>query len=349
MVRDKEETLLDFKEEIKQLIDEKLSSKLLEEHKIVSLEKPPKKTKDSGNELVIKSVAGDIDVYDELNNQLQPQEVGVKNFNSFRRKNGDMVLKLKDEMDFDATSLSDHRYILVKMGQIDETYKRNVIFTRSSRRIERFSRNMMEKLFTIEYLLVHARTKEELNEVILMMENNIMQQMWKDFRCQTQKGNRTPWWNVELDKLTRRKDDGSAPQTRPRVQEVGSMDVGMVIPEKGASQIKGLLKDLNNKGVDVIFSHVRGYTGNLGNERADWLAKQATNLQLALELIWNYTFQPVEITVETLQKYLDLEKEIHIFEKRHVLDNYQLKAEQLEQLEKQLQTLEENRNLQAQS
>ncbi|XP_054708517.1 uncharacterized protein LOC129218305 [Uloborus diversus] len=59
--------------------------------------------------------------------------------------------------------------------------------------------------------------------------------------------------------------------------------------------------------------------------------------------------KPVEITVETLQKYLDLEKEIQRFEKRHILDNFQLKSEQLDQLEKTLQILQENRNVQAQS
>ncbi|KFM75507.1 hypothetical protein X975_25314, partial [Stegodyphus mimosarum] len=47
----------------------------------------------------------------------------------------------------------------------------------------------------------------------------------------------------------------------------------------------GILKDLNNKGVDVHFSHVRSHTGNLGNERADWLAKQATNLQVNTPMI----------------------------------------------------------------
>lgn len=60
-------------------------------------------------------------------------------------------------------------------------------------------------------------------------------------------------------------------------------------------------------------------------------------------------FQPVEITVETLQKYLDLEKEIQIFDKKQVLDNYQLKSEQLDQLEKNLHFLEESQNLQAQN
>ncbi|CAL1261293.1 unnamed protein product [Larinioides sclopetarius] len=88
----------------------------------------------------------------------------------------------------------------------------------------------------------------------------------------------------------------NAPQDRGRMVEGGSVDVGMVIPEKGAAQIK-----------------------------------------------------PVEITVETLQKYLDLEKEIQLFEKRHVLDNYQLKSDQLEQLEKNLQALQDSRNLQAQN
>ncbi|XP_055927191.1 paramyosin-like [Argiope bruennichi] len=88
----------------------------------------------------------------------------------------------------------------------------------------------------------------------------------------------------------------NAPRDRGRMVEGGSVDVGMVIPEKGAVQMK-----------------------------------------------------PVEITVETLQKYLDLEKEIQLFEKRHVLDNYQLKSDQLEQLEKNFQALQDSRNLQAQN
>lgn len=70
---------------------------------------------------------------------------------------------------------------------------------------------------------------------------------------------------------------------------------------------------------------------------------------MTLLIVSSFLFQPVEITVETLQKYLDLEKEIQLFEKKRVLDNYQLKADQLEQLEKNLQVLQENRNLQAQS
>ncbi|GFY60608.1 uncharacterized protein TNIN_369231 [Trichonephila inaurata madagascariensis] len=90
-------------------------------------------------------------------------------------------------------------------------------------------------------------------------------------------------------------DNDNAPQNRGKLHE-GGVDVGMVIPEKGAAQIK-----------------------------------------------------PVEITVETLQKYLDLEKEVQFFEKKHVLDNYQLKSDQLEQMEKNLQALQDSRNLQAQN
>ncbi|KAG8177963.1 hypothetical protein JTE90_014706 [Oedothorax gibbosus] len=91
------------------------------------------------------------------------------------------------------------------------------------------------------------------------------------------------------------RENPDKPQKRI-VEESGDVDVGMVIPEKGAAQIK-----------------------------------------------------PVEITVETLQKYLDLEKGIQGFEKRHVLDNYQLKAEQMDQLEKNLKALQDSKDLQSQN
>ncbi|GFX44512.1 RNase H domain-containing protein [Trichonephila clavipes] len=38
------------------------------------------------------------------------------------------------------------------------------------------------------------------------------------------------------------------------------------------------LNFLRSRGVQVFFSFVRGYTGIYGNERADWLAKEATKL-----------------------------------------------------------------------
>ncbi|KFM65430.1 Hypothetical protein in type-1 retrotransposable element R1DM, partial [Stegodyphus mimosarum] len=67
-----------------------------------------------------------------------------------------------------------------------------------------------------------------------------------------------------------------------------------------------LLKDLNNKGVDVIFSHVRGHTGNLGNERADWLAKQATNLQVITPMILSKSFFKSKSRDDTILKWNEL-------------------------------------------
>lgn len=52
----------------------------------------------------------------------------------------------------------------------------------------------------------------------------------------------------------------------------------------------------------------------------------------------------VNITVETLQKYLDLEKTINNYEKRHVLEAFQIKSDHLEQLEMKIQQLEERDN-----
>ncbi|XP_076336160.1 uncharacterized protein LOC143239181 [Tachypleus tridentatus] len=51
--------------------------------------------------------------------------------------------------------------------------------------------------------------------------------------------------------------------------------------------------------------------------------------------------KPVEITVESLEKYLSMEKQIQMYEKQHVLENYQVKTEQLEQLEKKLEELKD--------
>ncbi|XP_076356293.1 uncharacterized protein LOC143249778 [Tachypleus tridentatus] len=50
----------------------------------------------------------------------------------------------------------------------------------------------------------------------------------------------------------------------------------------------------------------------------------------------------VEITPETLEKYFEIEKEIQSYEKRHVMENYQVKTEQLERLEHKVAQLEEH-------
>lgn len=55
----------------------------------------------------------------------------------------------------------------------------------------------------------------------------------------------------------------------------------------------------------------------------------------------SFDAQNIKITNEALQKYLDLENSIREQEKKHVLENYQIKTEQLEQLEQSVIQLQE--------
>ncbi|GFS59862.1 RNase H domain-containing protein [Trichonephila clavipes] len=51
-------------------------------------------------------------------------------------------------------------------------------------------------------------------------------------------------------------------------------------------EIQMQLKSLRDKNISIDFAFVRGHTGVLGNERADWLAKAATKRKLTLTLIF---------------------------------------------------------------
>lgn len=58
-----------------------------------------------------------------------------------------------------------------------------------------------------------------------------------------------------------------------------------------------------------------------------------------------YRFIQIEINEEALNEYLQLEYAINDFEKKHVLENYQIKSEQLEQLEEAVKQLEKDRKI----
>lgn len=45
------------------------------------------------------------------------------------------------------------------------------------------------------------------------------------------------------------------------------------------------------------------------------------------------TIIQIQISEEVLNRYIELEQSIHESEKKHVLENYQIKTEQLEKLE----------------
>ncbi|CAG2172291.1 unnamed protein product, partial [Oppiella nova] len=59
----------------------------------------------------------------------------------------------------------------------------------------------------------------------------------------------------------------------------------------------------------------------------------------------NHNRKPIEINEEALNEYLQLEYAINDFEKKHVLENYQIKSEQLEQLDEAVKQLERDRKV----
>ncbi|GFV08230.1 RNase H domain-containing protein [Trichonephila clavipes] len=48
-------------------------------------------------------------------------------------------------------------------------------------------------------------------------------------------------------------------------------------------EIQKRLKSLKDKNTSISFAFVRGYTGVLGNDRADWLARAATKREIDIE------------------------------------------------------------------
>ncbi|GFY13388.1 hypothetical protein TNCV_1802591 [Trichonephila clavipes] len=48
--------------------------------------------------------------------------------------------------------------------------------------------------------------------------------------------------------------------------------------------IQKQLKSLRDKNISIDFAFVRGHTGVLGNERADWLAKAATERKIDIDV-----------------------------------------------------------------
>ncbi|XP_054162260.1 uncharacterized protein LOC128960213 [Oppia nitens] len=59
----------------------------------------------------------------------------------------------------------------------------------------------------------------------------------------------------------------------------------------------------------------------------------------------NNNRKPIEINEEALNEYLQLESSINDYEKKHVLENYQIKSEQLEQLDEAVKQLEKDKKL----
>ncbi|GFW94307.1 RNase H domain-containing protein [Trichonephila clavipes] len=49
-------------------------------------------------------------------------------------------------------------------------------------------------------------------------------------------------------------------------------------------EIQKQLKSLKDKNISIVFAFVRGHTGVLGNERADWLAKAATKRKIDIDV-----------------------------------------------------------------
>ncbi|GFV36615.1 uncharacterized protein TNCV_104361 [Trichonephila clavipes] len=66
-------------------------------------------------------------------------------------------------------------------------------------------------------------------------------------------------------------------------------------------EIQKQLKSLRDKNIAIYFAFVRGHTGVLGNERADWLAKPATNRKIDIDVNIPKSFYK-KITNERMMK-----------------------------------------------
>ncbi|GFT76611.1 RNase H domain-containing protein [Trichonephila clavipes] len=66
-------------------------------------------------------------------------------------------------------------------------------------------------------------------------------------------------------------------------------------------EIQKQLKSLRDKNISIDFAFVRGHTGVLGNERADWLAKAATKRKIDIDVNIPKSFYK-KITNERMMK-----------------------------------------------
>ncbi|GFX00621.1 RNase H domain-containing protein [Trichonephila clavipes] len=66
-------------------------------------------------------------------------------------------------------------------------------------------------------------------------------------------------------------------------------------------EIQKQLKSLRDKNISIDFAFVRGHTGVLGNERADWLAKAATKRKIDIDVNIPKSFYK-KITNEIMMK-----------------------------------------------
>ncbi|GFX57332.1 RNase H domain-containing protein [Trichonephila clavipes] len=66
-------------------------------------------------------------------------------------------------------------------------------------------------------------------------------------------------------------------------------------------EIQKQLKSLRDKNISIDFAFVRGHTGVLGNERADWLAKAATKRKTDIDVNIPKSFYK-KITIERMMK-----------------------------------------------
>ncbi|XP_035224341.1 uncharacterized protein LOC118196979 [Stegodyphus dumicola] len=216
MRKSSEETLLEFKEEIKQMIDERLDSRRDRE---VDDQRNNDKKKNSekrsrANDLIIRPVDKDVDVYDELNAELQPQDI-ENSRPTFSSACGDgytdlvlcspnSLIENFDMQILEENSLSDHNYILISIKDVSIKDKRDIILSNNVKRIDRCCVKMRRFIFEIEDRIVNTKDAGEFNDLILYMEKRIEERMRRDLKCEIRQRSGTAWWNYELNTLRRR-------------------------------------------------------------------------------------------------------------------------------------------------
>ncbi|KFM68755.1 Hypothetical protein in type-1 retrotransposable element, partial [Stegodyphus mimosarum] len=106
----------------------------------------------------------------------------------------------------DLETLSDHKYLFIKLGDVKIERTMQKQYSRNVGRVANMIKKCRNDIFKIEDRIVQASNAEELNEVVKEMEDLLMGYMNKYLLIKKNLNNRksATWWNTELDGLRRK-------------------------------------------------------------------------------------------------------------------------------------------------